>query len=193
MTWRKAVLWTAIVLFVQIAAYVAVFQDQFEDIDQARYERSRLMDAYLGKKRQAVNLDLHRQQLRMIDEMFGVLLKALPNQFDRDFGSLVSAAKARGLQVEDLRPDEREVWREFYAELSARIKITGRYHALAAFTADLAEVPGSVLLKDFQLTPSVTPGLLSMEATFRTFRYLDDDEVAAARKAAKARKGQAKK
>lgn len=190
----KLVRWIGIFVLVQAVAYFAVFQAQLEEIEKLEVSIPKLKDEYLGKKKQAVNLDLYREQLREADTVFGKLLTALPdrsspNALDREFPALLRAARARGLRVEELRPDTEEHAREFYAELAVRLKVSGRFHDLGAFTADLAKAPRILLLHDLSLDPSVTPGLVTMGATVRVFRYLDDEELAAQRKRARAAKG----
>jgi len=185
----KLVRWIGIFVLVQAVAYFAVFQAQLEEIDELEVSISRLKDEYLSKKKQAVNLDLYREQLREADAVFGKLLTALPNRIHREFGDVLRAARRRGVRIEELRPDADERTREFYAELGAQLKVSGRFHDLGRFAADLAGAPGSLLLQDLSLDASPVPGLVSMSATLRTFRYMDDEEVAAQRKRARAAKG----
>src|SRR5882672_8726905 len=99
-------------------------------------EEVKLKDEYLKKKQQAVNLDLHRQQLREIDTQFGALLRQLPNrsQMDALLVDINQAGLGRGLQFELFKPAPSETVREFYAELPIQVKVVGNYHDMGAFT-----------------------------------------------------------
>jgi type IV pilus assembly protein PilO len=94
------------------------------------------------------------------------------------------AGLGRGLAFELFKPAERENFTEFYAELPVNIKVTGNYHDLGAFASDVAKMPRIVLLTDLKLDPP-KDGVLSMEAVAKTYRYLDEEEVAKQRKATK--------
>ena len=180
----------ALFLAVLVAAYAFVLLPQIDELDGLRESLAGLKAQYLSKKKQAVNLDLLREQVREADKLFGALLRDLPNRFDRQFGDVAAAARKRGVRIEDLRPERDELAREFYAELAAHLWVSGRYHDIGAFVGELAAAPGSLLLHELSLDPSATPGQVTLAATLRTFRYLDDEEVAAQRKRARAaRKG----
>src|SRR5574341_1072443 len=124
---------------------------------------------------------------------FGALLKQLPNksQMDALLVDINQAGLGRGLQFELFKPDANEIKREFYAELPIKVKVTGTYHDMGAFASDVGQLSRIVTLQNVQIAAEQT-GNLTMEATARTFRYLDDDEVAEQRKAA-AKKGPGKK
>lgn len=182
-----ALRWIAPFGLVLLLAHFFVLQPQLDELDEARAVQTRLKEEYLRKKRQAVNMDLLRQQLRDADKAFGELLRAVPNRIDREFGDVLRAARSRGVRIEELRPEQDEIARDFYAELGASLKVSGRFHDLGRFAADLAGAPGSLLLQDLSLDASPASGLVSMSATLRTFRYRDDEEIAAERR--RARKG----
>lgn len=180
----------AVFLAVLVVAYLFVLLPQSDELDALRASLEGLKAQYLSKKKQAVNLDLLREQVREADRLFGALLRDLPNRFDRRFGDVAAAAQRRGVRIEVLLPERDERAREFYAELAAYLRVRGRYHDIGAFVGDLAAAPGSLLLHDLSLDPSATPGQVTLAATLRAFRYLDDEEVAARRKSARAaRKG----
>ena len=132
-----------------------------------------------------MNLDLHRQQLREIDTQFGALLKQLPNksQMDALLVDINQAGLGRGLQFELFKPAAAEMRREFYAELPIDVRVTGTYHDMGAFASDVGQLSRIVTLKDVSIV-AAKDGNLTMDAIARTFRYLDDDEIAAQRKAA---------
>jgi len=195
-TWSMLpmILVLAVVLVViPVAGYFLVWDPQYEDLTRGRQQEATLKKDYLAKKTQAVNLDLHKQQLREIDTQFGALLKQLPNkaQMDALLVDINQAGLSRGLLFELFRPAPSESAREFYSELPIQVKVTGTYHDMGAFAADVGQLPRIVTLNDVSIEAS-KEGNLSMDVTARTFRYLDEEEVAAQRKAA-TKKGPAKK
>lgn len=193
-TWTaipKAVVLIAIVVALPVAGYFLLWKGQLEELESGRTTETRLKQDYLNKKRQAVNLDLHKQQLREIDTQFGALLKQLPNrsQMDALLVDINQAGLGRGLQFELFKPAGREIVREFYAELPISVKVVGTYHDMGAFASDVGQLSRIVTLNNVNIEASKS-GNLVMDVTARTFRYLDEEEIAAQRKAASAaRKG----
>jgi type IV pilus assembly protein PilO len=186
----KALALLGLFVAILVGAYFMDWQGQLEALDNGRAEEQRLKDDYVKKKQQAVNLDLHRQQLREIDSSFGTLLKQLPNrsQMDALLVDINQAGLGRGLQFDLFKPAPAETPRDFYAELPIQLKVTGGYHDIGQFASDIGQLSRIVTLNDLSL--SATKDGLSMDAVAKTFRYLDDEEVAAQRKAAAAaRKG----
>src|SRR6185295_19323022 len=145
----------------------------------------------------SVNLDLYQQQVREIESSFGALLKQLPNrsQMDALLVDINQAGLGRGLQFDLFKPAAAETQREFYAELPIQIKITGGYHDMGQFASDISQLSRIVTLNDIAL--AAAKDTITMDATAKTFRYLDDEEVAAQRRSAKGpdkgAKGAAKK
>jgi len=185
----------AILVVIPVGGYFLVWDPQYADLTKLREDEEKLKKDYLAKKTQAVNLDLHKQQLREIDTQFGALLKQLPNkaQMDALLVDINQAGLSRGLQFELFRPAASESAREFYSELPITLKVVGTYHDMGAFAADVGQLPRIVTLNDVSIEAS-KDGNLTMDVTARTFRYLDEDEVAAQRKAAAgAKKPPAKK
>lgn len=174
---------------IQVGAYFVEWQGQLEALDEGRQQEVKLKEEYVNKKRQAVNLDLYREQLRAIDNSFGALLRQLPSksQMEALLVDINQAGIGRGLQFELFRPAGQETIREFYAELPITIKLSGRYHEIGAFAADIGQLSRIVTLNNIALTAG-KDGTLVMDATARTFRYLDDEELSAQRRAGKAGK-----
>jgi type IV pilus assembly protein PilO len=198
-TWHaapKLLVLLAILAAIPVAGYFADTQGQIEELERMQGEEEKLKTQYLDKKKQAVNLDLHRQQLREIDTQFGALLRQLPNrsQMDALLVDINQAGLGRGLQFELFRPSAGEITREFYAERPITLKMTGTYHDMGAFASDVGQLPRIVTLNDVVITAGSGKDsqLLTMDVTARTFRYLDDDEVAAQRRSS-AKKAPAKK
>ncbi|MDP2027413.1 type 4a pilus biogenesis protein PilO [Sulfuriferula sp.] len=180
------------VLFVALvfAGYWFVWSGQLDTLNTAKQEEMSLRDTYLNKKRQAVNLDLYKQQLKDIERSFGALLKQLPNKSEMDalLTDINQAGLGRGLQFELFKPGAETVT-DFYAALPISVRVTGSYHDLGAFASDIALLPRIVTLHDVDITPDKDGGL-AMNATIKTYRYLDDNELEAQKKDAK---GAAKK
>jgi len=200
--WRDPGTWTfapkllvllAILAALPVAGYFGVWQGQIEDLERGEAQEVNLKKDYLAKKTQAVNLDLYKQQLREIDTQFGALLKQLPNkaQMDALLVDINQAGLSRGLQFELFKPAAAEAAREFYAELPITLKLVGSYHDMGGFAADVGQLPRIVTLNDVSIDAG-KDGNLTMDVTARTFRYLDENELAAQRKAA-AKKGGARK
>lgn len=158
---------------------------QLEELEAMRNQEATHKEEWRKKKQQAVNLDEYRRQLAEIDRSFGALLKQLPNK--AEMGDMLvdinKAAQARGLAVEFFKP-EGEAPREFYAEVPITLNLTGSYHDIGAFTGDIAKLPRIVTLNDINLSMNAN-GSMSLKTTAKTFRYLDDTELASQKKQAK--------
>ena len=182
----KIMVLLAILIGVPVAGFFVFNQGQIEELEAGQQKEVKLKEEYVNKKKQAINLDLHRQQLREIDTQFGALLKQLPNksQMDALLVDINQAGLGRGLQFELFKPAGAEQRREFYAELPIDVRVTGTYHDMGAFASDVGQLSRIVTLKDVQIV-AAKDGNLTMDAIARTFRYLDDDEIAEQRKASK--------
>jgi len=197
-TWTfvpKIVVLIAILVAIPVAGYFFIWQGQIEELEKDLQQEETLKKDYLAKKTQSVNLDLYKQQLREIDTQFGALLKQLPNksQMDALLVDINQAGLSRGLQFELFKPAPNESAREFYSELPIQVKVIGTYHDMGAFAADVGQLPRIVTLNNVSIEAG-KDGNLTMDMTARTFRYLDEEEIAAQRKAAAAaKKGAAKK
>jgi type IV pilus assembly protein PilO len=191
-TWAllpKLVVLVAILVTLPALGYFFDTQSQLEDIDRGAQEEAKLKEEYVNKKRQAINLDLYRQQLREIDTQFGALLRQLPNksQMDALLVDINQAGLGRGLQFELFRPATSETMREFYAELPIQLRVVGNYHDIGAFASDVGRLSRIVTLNDVAIE-TTKDGTLTMDAVARTFRYLDEEEIAAQRKTQKGAK-----
>jgi len=175
-------------LFLAIVAAGAFFdwKDQYEQLDKVQAEEVKLREQFAQKKAKAVNFDLYVAQLKEVEQSFGALVKQLPNRSEIDalLTDINQAGLGRGLQFELFKPAVTEKMADFYAELPINIRITGKYHDMGAFASDVAQLPRIVTLNDVVITND--KGELRLEAVAKTFRYLDEDEVAKQRAAAKA-------
>jgi len=162
-----------------LAGWWFFWNDQLSTLDNARQEELTLKDQYLLKKRQAVNLDLYTQQLAEIDRSFGALLKQLPNKSEIEalLIEVNQAGLGRGLQFELFRPGAEQI-KDFYAELPVTVKINGSYHDIGTFAADIARLPRIVTLNGISVAPLKAGDSLTLDATVKTFRYLDENELA---------------
>lgn len=181
-----------VVLFVMLVAagWWFVWQDQIDALEAKRAEEVKLKEDFLAKKKQAVNLDLHLQQLNEIDRSFGALLKQLPNKSEVEalLVEINQAGMGRGLQFELFKPGSEQM-RDFYAELPISVKLIGSYHDFGAFAGDIGRLSRIVTLNNIAIS-SQKDGLLVLDAVTKTFRYLDEEEIARQRKAAQdAKKG----
>lgn len=179
----KSLLLLAILIGMLIGAYFVDWSDQLEQLEAGRAQETKLKDEYKSKKQQSINLDLYRQQVREIETSFGALLRQLPNrsQMDALLVDINQAGLGRGLQFDLFKPAQQETAREFYAELPIQLKIVGGYHDIATFASDIGALSRIVTLNDITLTAG-KGGILAMDTTAKTFRYLDEQEVAAQRR-----------
>ena len=182
----------ALLIGVVFSGYWFDWRNQVQQLDAARSKEQQLRTSFLGKQKQAVNLDAYREQLATIEQEFGEMLKQLPNKSEMEalLTDINQAGLGRGLQFILFKPAPKESKSEFYAELPISIKLKGSYHDMGAFASDVSQLPRIVTLSNISLKQDKKSGGLEMVATARTYRYLDDAEVAARRKASrKSKKG----
>ena len=162
------------------------WQDQVAVLEQRQSEEVQLRESWVAKKRQAVNLEEHRRQLAEIDRQFGALLKQLPNRAEMDslLSDINQAGLGRGLQFELFKPGA-DVVKEFYAEMPIDVKVSGVYHDLGEFVADVARMPRIVTLNNVGVEAD-KDGRLKLDTKATTYRYLDEEELAQQRQAAQA-------
>ena len=188
----KALVLFAIVTVIVVLGYFLDWKDQWEALEVAQVEETKLKEQYSQKKAKAINFELYVQQLTEVEQSFGALVKQLPNRSEIDalLTDINQAGLGRGLQFELFKPAAQEKMADFYAELPIRIKITGTYHDMGAFASDVAQLPRIVTLND--IANNNDKGTLVMESDAKTFRYLDEEEVAKQRALAKAKEKGAK-
>lgn len=176
------------------AGYFFDTSAQIAALDEQAAREVSLRETYLDRKKQAVNLDAHKRQLQEIEVAFGTLLRQLPNKSEMDalLNDVNQAGVGRGLSFDLFRPAP-ELVTEFYAEQPVNINVAGSYHQFGAFAEDISRLPRIVNLDDISLKASNDLGAiykgaepkLVLEAVVRTYRYLDDKEMADAKKAKK--------
>lgn len=149
----------------------------------ARYENEEvtLRNEFKTKHAKAVNLDLYKQQLADIERSFGAMLRQLPGR--TEMPGLINdiSQSGNGVVQQELFQPQSEVPRDFYAEQPIRIRVTGSYHQLAEFVSTIAALPRIVTLHDVNITTPRGSAFdqLQMDLTARTYRYLDEEELAA--------------
>ncbi len=171
-----------------VAAIVAVtffayWQGQIDELEAGRAKEEQLKTEFRDKVKQAVNLDALKQQKIQVEKFVGQLEKQLPSkaQMDALLTDINQAGVGRGLKFESFTPGA-VVVKEYYAELPINIKLAGNYHDLGAFTSDISNLARIVTLNNMKLV-STDKGGLTLEATAKTFRYLDEAEITAQRDA----------
>jgi type IV pilus assembly protein PilO len=194
----RVVLLLGVAAVVLGVAYAGYWRGQLEDLDARVQEEARLKTEFVQKMKQAVNLEVLRKQKEQVSQYVNQLEKQLPSKAEMDalLSDINQAGVGRGLQFELFKPGQ-VVVKDYYAELPIAIKLSGNYHDFGAFTSDIANLPRIVTLNDMRITlpdraaNTSVPGSLVMEATAKTFRYLDPDEIAEqrARAAAAAKTG----
>jgi type IV pilus assembly protein PilO len=178
----KLVLWSAVVVVCAVVGYFVVWNEQLTQLDELRKQEDTLKDQYRLKIQQAINLEELRRQKEQVNQSVLTLEKQLPSKAEMDalLSDINQAGIGRGLQFELFRPGQ-VVLKDYYAELPITVRVSGRYHDLGAFTSDIANLPRIVTLNNLNVQTAKTP-TLSLDAVAKTFRYLDEDEVAAQRK-----------
>lgn len=198
----KLAAFAGMILGLLVVAWFAILQSTTEELEAERNREPGLRQDYRAKLAQAVNLNELRKQKIQVQEYVTQLEKQLPGKAEMDalLSDINQAGLGRGLQFELFRPGQVAV-KDYYAELPIAIKVTGRYHDMGSFAADVANLSRIVTLHNLSITgvQGQTPaaaagsGALTMDATARTYRYLDQTEVEAQRKAKEAAKQGAKK
>lgn len=192
----KLVSFLLAIVVVVILGWVALLSGQSDQLQAERDKEPQLKIEYTSKVAQAANLAELRKQLIQVEEYVKQLEKQLPGKAEMDalLSDINQAGLGRGLDFELFRPGQ-VVVKDYYAELPIAIRVAGRFHDIGAFTADIANlsrivtlhnmVVGNVVAKDAQ-------GTLYMEATARTYRYLDQTEIDAIRNEKVKQKGDKK-
>jgi type IV pilus assembly protein PilO len=179
----------ALIIIVCAAVAVAGFfldvKKQSAKLQRAEREEITLKQEFENKQAKAVNLDAYKQQLKDIEESFGAMLRQLPSKTEVE-GLLVDISQtglASGIEFQLFKP-EGERYIDFYAELPIKMKMTGTYHEFGNFVSGVAALPRIVTLHDISITKDGKSDRLTMEVTAKTYRYLDEAEIAAHKKTA---------
>ena len=158
-----------------------------EELTAEKTKEVQLRRDYISKLTQAINLEALRKQREQVQQYVTQLEKQLPSKAEMDalLSDINQAGLGRSLQFELFRPGQ-VVVKDYYAELPIAVRVTGQYHDMGAFAADIANLSRIVTLNNMVITPA-KDGNLVMDATAKTFRYLDAEEIALQRKNASAK------
>lgn len=167
-------------VFIAALAYYFDTQAQLKLLENARAQEAELKQVFELKQRKAINLDIYRGQMREIEKTFGSLLRQLPSRTEvaELLSEISQTGLEAGLEFELFKPLP-EIPAEFYAELPIKLRVKGKYHQFGTFVSNVAGLPRIVTLHDFEVTTSgkADSGILVMEATAKTYRYLDENEM----------------
>ena len=191
----KALTWAAVAVAVMIAGWFLVLSSAHDELESVQNKEPVLKTDYRSKLAQAVNLGELRKQKLQVEEYVTQLEKQLPGKAEMDalLSDINQAGLGRGLQFELFRPGQVAI-KDYYAELPIAIRVTGRYHDIGSFAADIANLSRIVTLHNLVIVSGKDPSAsLSMEATARTYRYLDATELEDIRRNAEKSKAGVKK
>ena len=174
----------AVAALVLVALWFVWLTNANDELEGERTKEVALKADYQKKVAQAANLDLLKKQREQVQQYVTLLEKQLPSKAEMDalLSDINQAGLGRSLQFELFRPGTISV-KDYYAELPIAVRVTGRYHDMGAFAADVASLSRIVTLNNVTIAPQKDKDVLTMDATARTFRYLDEDERAAQKRA----------
>jgi len=171
------------VVLALVLSYVFVWQKQRPELQRFEADEQKLRGEFRDKHSKAVNLEVYKQQLTDIERSFGAMLRQLPGKTEVPnlLVDISQTGLASGLEEKLFQP-QAEQKKDFYAELPIKIRLTGNYHEFGAFVSGIAALPRIVTLHDISIKPDSKDAydVLTLDLTAKTYRYLDEEEVAAA-------------
>ncbi|WP_018232847.1 type IV pilus inner membrane component PilO [Thioalkalivibrio thiocyanodenitrificans] len=172
----KAIAVLIVVIAILGAGYWFIIKDQLVQLDRVQAEETQLRQTFEIRQRRAANLDAYRAQLEEMQRTFGAMLRQLPSRTEVPslLVDISQTALASGLEIELFRP-QAEQQRGFYAEMPIEMRMRGNYEQMAEFTSGVASLPRIVTMHNLVIRPQ-EEGRLIMEATARTYRYLDEND-----------------
>ncbi len=180
----RYVLFATVTVLVVVLLWFLWLNTSAAELEAEQAKEVTLREEYKVKLGKAVNLEALKKQREQVQQYVTQLEKQLPSKAEMDalLSDINQAGLGRSLQFDLFRPGQVAV-KDYYAELPIAVRVTGRYHDIGAFASDIANLSRIVTLNNLAIVPA-KDGTLAMDATAKTFRYLDTDEVAAQRKAA---------
>ena len=174
----RDLLCAALTVAVVVALWFVWLSAADEELTAEKAKEVQLRQDYTGKLTQAINLEALRKQREQVQQYVTQLEKQLPSKAEMDalLSDINQAGLGRSLQFELFRPGQ-VIVKDYYAELPIAVRVTGQYHDMGAFAADIANLSRIVTLNNMAITPA-KDGNLVMDATAKTFRYLDSEEIA---------------
>ena len=176
--WIKVLLIGLLCAVIMGAAVWFHHQDQLNNLDKVKAKEVELRSTFENKAEKAANLELYKVQLEEMRRTFGTLLRQLPSKTEIPalIVDISQTGLASGLEIELFKPNS-ESRKEFYAEKPISLRVKGDYHQFGAFASEIAALPRIVTLHNIALAPSSKDSKeMTMTATAKTYRYLDEDE-----------------
>jgi type IV pilus assembly protein PilO len=174
------------VVAVVLMAYFLAWKPKKPELDAARDQEQQLLSTLEGKARKAGNLDAYKAQLKEMEETFGAMLRKLPNKTEVPnlLTDISQQGAGAGLDQKLFQPLPQNN-KDFYAELPIKMRLTGSFHAIGAFVSGIAALPRIVTLHDVEIVPATKDAKggtdqLQLDVTAKTYRYLDEEELASA-------------
>ena len=176
------------VLSASLLSYFLAWKPKKPELDDARAQETQLLQTLEQKARKAANLDAYKAQLAEMEQSFGAMLRKLPNKTEVPnlLTDISQQGSGAGLEQKLFQPSQ-QVIKDFYAELPIKMRLTGTYHSIGAFVSGIAALPRIVTLHNVEITPASKDrgtDQLQLDVTAKTYRYLDEEEQAAAAPAA---------
>lgn len=172
----KSIAGVFLAVLVLALGYNFFISDMENQLEARRQEEDTLKEQFASKARMAANLELYTQQMKEMENTFGVLLRQLPSDTEVPglLEDITRTGLGSGLEFEEIKLLP-EVTQPFYIELPIQITVTGAYHDLATFVSGVAGLPRIVTLHDFELAPASPDGgtKLRMNIFAKTYRYND--------------------
>jgi type IV pilus assembly protein PilO len=182
MAFRLGAIGLIFILAVVLLAYFLAWKPKKPELDAARVEEGQLLEKLEAKAKKAANLDAYKAQLAEMEQSFGAMLRKLPNKTEVPnlLTDISQQGTAAGLDQKLFQPSAQNI-KDFYAELPIRMRLTGSFHSIGAFVSGIAALPRIVTLHDVEITQKAkNSDELELIVTAKTYRYLDEDEQAAA-------------
>ena len=185
----KTLLLLAVLASLLFVGWLVYWRGLLEELETGQQQELQLRAEFTDKVKKAVNLDDLRKQKVQVEQYVGVLEKQLPSRAEMDalLTDINQAGVGRGAQLQLFKPGQVQI-KDYYAELPITVKVVGNYHDLGSFSSDIANLPRIVTLNNLTIMRQSKTNLLEMDATAKTFRYLDKEEIDAQRQAAAAAK-----
>ena len=184
----KAAVAIIVCIIVLALGYFLDIQGQLDALEGQRNQEVNLKRDFEKKQSKAVNLDRYKQQMKEMEESFGAMLRQLPSKTEVEdlLVDISQTGLASGIEFQLFKP-QKEQQIDFYAELPISIKMTGDYHKFGDFVSGIAALPRIVTLHNISITGN-KDDKLNMAVMAKTYRYLDENEMAANRKKSKKRR-----
>jgi type IV pilus assembly protein PilO len=172
------------VIAVVLLAYLLAWKPKKPELDAARAQEQTLLATLEAKAKKAANLDAYKAQLAEMEQSFGAMLRKLPNKTEVPnlLTDISQQGTAAGLDQKLFQPNAQNV-KDFYAELPIKMRLTGSFHSIGAFVSGIAALPRIVTLHDVEISAAgkdPSSDQLQLDVTAKTYRYLDEEEQAAA-------------